>query len=142
MQSCFGYKTDPPGCQLPVVCYQHALRKVIGFNAVFKRQFLHLGRPCPMCPYKAPGHSFMGKSADSPAPLIAITSLSYVSVSELDQSALDQNLFYCFMDRQSRIVFIVFVAAMAYHIFSVVFIHFHNFFCSLNRCTHIIQVQL
>ena len=74
--------------------------------------------------------------------VIAITSLSYVSVSELDQSALDQNLFYCFMDRQSRIVFIVFVAAMAYQTFSVVFIHFHNFFCSLNRCTHIIQVQL
>ena len=70
--------------------------------------------------------------------VIAITSLSYVSVSELDQSALDQNLFYCFMDRQSRIVFIVFVAAMAYQTFSVVFIHFHNFFCSLNRCTHII----
>ena len=72
----------------------------------------------------------------------ATTSLPYVSVCELVQPALDQNLFYCFMHRQSRIVFIVFVAAMAYQTFSVVFIHFHNFFCSLNRCTHIIQAQL
>ena len=71
----------------------------------------------------------------------ATTSLPYVSVCELVQPALDQNLFYCFMHRQSRIVFIVFVAAMAYQTFSVVFIHFHNFFCSLNRCTHIIQGQ-
>lgn len=52
------------------------------------------------------------------------------------------NLNVPLMHRQSRIVFIVFVAAMAYQTFSVVFIHFHNFFCSLNRCTHIIQAQL
>lgn len=37
----------------------------------------------------------------------ATTSLPYVSVCELVQPALDQNLFYCFMHRQSRIVFIV-----------------------------------